>query len=113
MANEIVDNCVRFFLIVNSSCQAIHLMYFLTLLPTRFFYLDNGNLNHTSFNPYGKLVNEVLANYFSISMARNLKVKEQINDAYKALKESDSTTFQKIFEELSKQLGKLDPDIVI
>lgn len=87
-------------------------MYFLTLLPTRFFLLDNGNLNHTSFNPYGKLVNEVLANYFSISMARNLKVKEQINDAYKALKESDSTTFQKIFEELSKQLGKLDPDIV-
>ena len=35
-----------------------------------------------------------------------------IDGAYKALKESDSTTFQKIFEELSKQLGKLDPDIV-
>ena len=30
----------------------------------------------------------------------------------KALKENDSTTFQKIFEELSKQLGKLDPDMV-
>ena len=45
-------------------------------------------------------------------MARNLKVKEQINKAYKALKENDSTTFQEIFEELGKQLGKLDPDMV-
>ena len=35
---KLLINCVRFFLIVNSSCQAIHLMYFLTLLPTRFFY---------------------------------------------------------------------------
>ena len=77
----------------------------------RFMHTPN-DYRVSPFNPYGKLVNEVLANYFSISMARNLKVKEQINDAYKALKESDSTTFQKIFEELSKQLGKLDPDIV-
>ena len=45
-------------------------------------------------------------------MARNLKLKEQINTAYKALKENDSTTFQEIFEELAKQLGKLDPDMV-
>ena len=45
-------------------------------------------------------------------MARNLKVKEKINKAYKELKEHDSTTFQEIFEELAKQLGKLDPDMV-
>lgn len=101
----IFPNC-QFFL----SSHSPHVLSDLT--PRQIFILDNGNLNHTSFNPYGKLVNEVLANYFSISMARNLKVKEQINKAYKALKENDSTTFQEIFEELGKQLGKLDPDMV-
>ena len=101
----IFPNC-QFFL----SSHSPHVLSDLT--PRQIFLLDNGNLNHTSFNPYGKLVNEVLANYFSISMARNLKVKEQINKAYKALKENDSTTFQEIFEELAKQLGKLDPDMV-
>lgn len=69
-------------------------------------------MKNTNFNPYGKLVNDVLANYFSISMPRNLKVKEQIDKAYMALEEGDSRTFQEIFKNLVGQLGKTDPDMI-
>ena len=101
----IFPNC-QFFL----SSHSPHVLSDLT--SRQIFLLDNGNLSHAAFNPYGKLVNEVLANYFSISMARNLKVKEQIDNAYKALEENDTTTFRRIFEDLVGQIGKLDPDMV-
>lgn len=101
----IFPNC-QFFV----SSHSPHVLSDLT--SKQIFLLDNGELNYTSFNPYGRLVNEVLANYFSISMPRNLKVKEQIDKAYLALRENDTLTFQSIFQDLITQFGKLDPDMV-
>lgn len=76
------------------------------------YLLDNGEIRQNSYNPYGKLVNDVLSSYFSIPMPRNISIISEISNAYEALKIGDSCEFKKIFGRLSERLGKSDPDVV-
>lgn len=77
------------------------------------YLLDNGEIRQNSYNPYGKLVNDILSSYFSIPMPRNISIISEISNAYEALKTGDSCEFKKIFGRLSERLGKSDPDVVL
>lgn len=74
--------------------------------------LNNGKVIQMSYNPYGRLVNDILSNYFDIEMPRNKDVAQKIGDAYLKLEQNDKQGFEALVECLEKILGKTDPDVV-
>lgn len=74
--------------------------------------LDDGQLSYRSFNPYGRLINDILSNYFNIPMPRNKEIENKIEEAYKNLQEGKRKEYEKIEAELESIIGKTDPDMV-
>ena len=74
--------------------------------------LDDGRVTSIAYNPYGKLVNDILSSYFNIAMPRNQKIAEKIKQAYQKLDGNDWQAFENLRKELESVLGKTDPDMV-
>lgn len=74
--------------------------------------LDNGKVTQIAYNPYGRLVDDILSNYFDIEMPRNKRIAQKIEEAYLKLEQNDKQGFETLIEYLEKILGKTDPDVV-
>lgn len=75
------------------------------------FLLRDGELVEPSFNTYGKLVNDILTDFFDIPVPRNIEVREKIEEAEQFLNANEHLKFTQAIKELEELLGRADIEI--
>ena len=74
--------------------------------------INEGQKVSIGLNTYGKLVNDILTDYFGIRSPRSLEVQVQIDEAKSLLLNNEVGAFEEKMKWLEKSLGKGDIDVV-
>ncbi len=79
------------------------------------FILNKGRLVETSFNNYGKEVNEILIDYFGLDSTRSKFVQEKIDELRDmiAQDEYETESFKQKFDDLSNLVGADDEELTL
>jgi len=95
------------FIISTHSEQVLSELHQKQIIP-----IANGHKIDISFNPYGKLTNQIATNYFGTKHHRNFKVAHDIERAFDAIQIEDKQLFRSLYEQLKTTIGVSDSDFV-
>ena len=76
--------------------------------------LKNGKKVDIAFDPYGKQIDSILIDFFSVEGLRNIVVENEIKELRNLVMSNkyDTSKFTEILTKLEKQIGKSDKDII-
>lgn len=102
---EVFPNC-QFFLSTHSP------LVLSDITKQQIIPLQNGNLLHVSFDPFGQLSGSIMTHYFDLPQPRNKAVACKLEEAFDAVRQGNVEQWKTLYRDLQQSIGTADKDMV-